>query len=294
MTDGDLHSSLNSYLPERFPVLVVDDDQSVLDVTRLVLNRYRFDGRGVECLEATSAEEAYEVLEAREDVAVLLLDVVMEDDDAGLKLVERIRQNLNNQRLRIILRTGQAGFAPEYRVVQNYDINDYLAKSESTQERLYVSLTTALRGYRDILAANIYARRALEAEKEREVAARALDARTRFLAHLSHEVRNPLTGMLGIVELLEDSPEAEIRDGLIRDLGYTVHTLLGVVDDVLDVAKIEAGKLKLHHQVFNSRNWLERTIGVYAASMQQKGIRLTTEVDDLVPQRLIGDPSRLR
>jgi len=294
MKDVDPHDSLTVALPDRFPVLVVDDDQSVLDVTRLVLNRYRFEGRGVECLEATSADEAYEILESRDDIAVLLLDVVMEEDDAGLRLVELVRRNLNNQRLRIILRTGQAGFAPEYRVVQNYDINDYLAKSESTQERLYVSLTTALRGYRDILAANIYARRALEAEKEREVAARALEAKTRFLAHLSHEIRNPLTGMLGIVELLEDSPTDEARDGLVRDLGYTVHTLLGVVDDVLDVAKIEAGRLKLHQQVFNTRHWLERTIGVYAASMQQKGVRLSTEIDDSVPERLVGDAARLR
>ena len=132
---------LNQFLPSPIPVLVVDDDQSVLDVTKLVLSRFRFEGLPIAVIEARSAAEARQILAVRQDIAVILLDVVMEQDDAGLVLVEHIRKDSNNQRIRIILRTGQAGFAPEYRVVQNYDINDYLAKSDSTQERLFVSLT---------------------------------------------------------------------------------------------------------------------------------------------------------
>jgi len=170
MTDTEMQAVKSELLPDRIPVLVVDDDQSVLDVTRLVLSRYRFDGHSVECITCNAASEARALLQQRNDIAVILLDVVMERDDAGLALVEFIRNTLGDRRLRIILRTGQAGFAPEYRVVQNYDINDYLAKTESTQERLFVSLTTALRGYRDIMMADFHARRAKEAEQEREVA----------------------------------------------------------------------------------------------------------------------------
>jgi signal transduction histidine kinase len=209
-------------------------------------------------------------------------------------LVEYIRSELGNRRIRIILRTGQAGFAPEYRVVQNYDINDYLAKSESTQERLFVSLTTALRGYRDVVAADVYARRALEAEQEREVAARALESKTQFLAHLSHEIRNPLTGLVGIVELLESESLSPNQIELVGDLEYTVQSLLGVVDDVLDVAKIEAGRLQLHHEAFNARLWLQRSSAVLAANIRRKGITLTSECVEGVPEYLVGDASRMR
>jgi len=291
---ADLESLLNDALPPRFPVLVVDDDQSVLDVTRLVLSRFRFEGRGIECLEANSAEQARDILQRRDDIAVALLDVVMEDDDAGLTLVQFIRNDLANQRLRILMRTGQAGFAPEYRVVSNYDINDYLSKSESTQERLYVSLTTALRGYRDIITADLYATRASVAEEERRVAARALEAKTQFLAHLSHEIRNPLTGMIGIVELLQQRPQDTVTADLVRDLGFTVQSLLGVVDDVLDIAKIEAGKLNLHPQAFNVRQWLERGVAMFTANMKQKDIRFVLDIEDDVPERVIGDSARLR
>lgn len=294
MTEKSLSDINSSLLPERFPMLVVDDDRSVLDVTRLVLSRFRFENRGVDCIEADSAARAKEILEQRDDIAVILLDVVMENDSAGLQLVEYIRSVLGNRKIRIILRTGQAGFAPEYRVVQNYDINDYLAKSESTQERLFVSLTTALRGYRDIMAADVYARRAIEAEQEREVAARALESKAQFLAHLSHEIRNPLTGLVGIVELLESDSLSTAQTELVGDLKYTVQSLLGVVDDVLDVAKIEAGRLTLHHEAFNSRLWLHRSSAVLAASIRRKGISLSLMCDDEVPEYLVGDAARMR
>jgi signal transduction histidine kinase len=294
MTDTEMQAVKSELLPDRIPVLVVDDDQSVLDVTRLVLSRYRFDGHSVECITCNAASEARALLQQRNDIAVILLDVVMERDDAGLALVEFIRNTLGDRRLRIILRTGQAGFAPEYRVVQNYDINDYLAKTESTQERLFVSLTTALRGYRDIMMADFHARRAKEAEQEREVAARALEAKTQFIAHMSHEIRNPLTGVLGIVDLLEIQDDPQAIKPLLRDLNYTVQTLLGVVDDVLDVAKIEAGKLRLYPQVFNVRNWLERAAAIFSANLQRKDIRFSAEVAESVPEHLLGDASRMQ
>ncbi|WP_369986126.1 response regulator [Thalassolituus sp.] len=293
MTETEFQAAISALLPDTVPVLVVDDDPSVIDVTRLVLSRYRFEQRPVEVLQARSAKEGQRILAERPDIAVAFLDVVMEEDDAGLKLVEFIRNELSNQKIRIILRTGQAGFAPEYRVVQNYDINDYLAKSESTQERLYVSLTAALRGYRDILASEFFASRVAAAEHQRRLTEQALEEKSRFLAHLSHEIRNPLTGMVGIVELLEDAESTE-RAELLDSLDFTVQTLLGVVDDVLDVAKIEAGKFRLQEAAFNIRHWLKRTASTYAATLRQKGIHLSYDVAEDLPESLIGDQTRLR
>lgn len=90
-------------------VLVVDDEPEVHAVTSMVLSDIRFKGRGITMLSAHSAAEAKGIIESRPEIAVVLLDVVMETDDAGLQLVRHIRETVGNQAVRIILRTGTAG-----------------------------------------------------------------------------------------------------------------------------------------------------------------------------------------
>lgn len=131
-------------------VLVVDDDPDVHETTALALRNLTIDGRKLELVHAHSAGEALSVLSAQNDFAVILLDVVMESEDAGLKLVHRIRGELNNRLLRIILRTGQPGYAPEMDTIRDYDINDYKTKTELTRTRLFTSMTTAIRTYRQM------------------------------------------------------------------------------------------------------------------------------------------------
>ena len=131
-------------------MLIVDDEQEVHQLTRLVLKNYEFEGRGLRMESAYSGGGAREMLRAHPDVAVILLDVVMEAEDAGLRLIRYIREELNNHAVRIILRTGQPGQAPEQEVVSQYDINDYQAKTDLTSQKLYTSVTSALRAWRDI------------------------------------------------------------------------------------------------------------------------------------------------
>lgn len=133
-------------------VLIVDDDESVHSISRVVLADVRFQGRGVDILSAYSGRQAAAMLRQSPDIAVVLLDVVMEDDDAGLKLVREIRDQMHNARLRIILRTGQPGQAPEREVIVNYDINDYKSKTELTAQKLFTATIAALRSYSDIVA----------------------------------------------------------------------------------------------------------------------------------------------
>lgn len=133
-------------------LLVVDDAPEVHDVTRLALRTMHYKGRALEILSAYSGAEAEGVLAGRDDIAVILLDVVMETDDAGLRLVRHIREDLKNSFVRIILRTGQPGQAPEERVIVDYDINDYKAKTELTAQKLFTATLTALRAYEDIMA----------------------------------------------------------------------------------------------------------------------------------------------
>ena len=105
-------------------VLVIDDEQDVHTVTTLVLKGFNLNDRHLTFHHVYSAKEAFEFLEKRDDIAVALVDVVMETNDAGLRLIERIRGELQNNRIRLILRTGQPGEAPEESVIRDYDIND--------------------------------------------------------------------------------------------------------------------------------------------------------------------------
>ena len=140
--------------PERaaWTILVVDDEPDVYAATCMAMRGVEILGRPLHFLHAESSAQAYDLLRAAPDVAVILLDVVMESESAGLDLVARIRQELQLHKPRIILRTGQPGYAPEMQAIRDYDINDYRIKSELTRTRLYTVLTSALRGYQTLSA----------------------------------------------------------------------------------------------------------------------------------------------
>jgi diguanylate cyclase len=131
-------------------LLVVDDEPDVHRATTFALAGVKILGRPLQFLHAYSAGEAEALLRQEDDVAVVLLDVVMEREDAGLALVKTIRQSLKLNELRIILRTGQPGYAPEIETIHDFDINDYKTKSELTRTKLYATVTAALRAYEQI------------------------------------------------------------------------------------------------------------------------------------------------
>jgi signal transduction histidine kinase/CheY-like chemotaxis protein len=140
-------------LPSQPPwkILVVDDDADVRKLAHLNLKNFEFEGRALHFFDAKTAQEAREILQQEPDIAVALIDVVMETEDAGLKLVEHIRYDLHNHFIRLIIRTGQPGVAPERTVIDNYDIDDYKDKTELTAQKLYTALRSALKSYRDLL-----------------------------------------------------------------------------------------------------------------------------------------------
>lgn len=133
-------------------VMLVDDEQAIHDVTRLALSDFSFAGRPLEFLSAYSATEALKTIEEHPDTAVMLLDVVMETEHAGLEVARNIREEIGNRFVRIVLRTGQPGQAPERRVIADYDINDYKEKTELTSQKLATLMYASLRSYRDIVA----------------------------------------------------------------------------------------------------------------------------------------------
>ena len=133
-------------------IVIVDDESSIHDVTLMALKRFEFQHRKLKFHHAYSAEEAKKLFNEVSDIAIILLDVVMEQDDSGLQLVDYIRKVLNNHTSRIILRTGQPGIAPPQKVIEEYDINDYKDKTELTVQKLNQTIITALRSYRDLKA----------------------------------------------------------------------------------------------------------------------------------------------
>jgi signal transduction histidine kinase len=159
LDDGD--SEPRADQSRRWKIAVIDDEPAVHEGTRYALGDYQLNGQGLEILSAYSAVEGRQLMRSHPDVAVVLLDVIMESDTAGLDLVEFIRGELKNDTVRIILRTGQPGQAPERRVIVDYDINDYKAKTELTADKLFTALTAALRGYQQ-LQRMVETRRGLE------------------------------------------------------------------------------------------------------------------------------------
>ena len=142
-------------------VAVIDDDPAVHEGTRFALYDYALNGQGLRVLSAYSAAEGRRLMEAEPEIAVVFLDVVMETETAGLDVVDYIRRELKNETVRIVLRTGQPGQAPERQVIIDYDINDYKAKTELTADKLFTTLTAALRSYQQ-LQRLVQTRRGLE------------------------------------------------------------------------------------------------------------------------------------
>lgn len=128
-------------------IIIADDEEEVHAMTRMVMKKFEFEGRAVELISAYSGRETIEIMEKQPEVAIILLDVVMENENSGLEVVKKIRDELKNPFVRIILRTGQPGQAPEEDVIRNYDINDYKSKTELTVQKLYTAVIASLRAY---------------------------------------------------------------------------------------------------------------------------------------------------
>lgn len=133
-------------------VLIVDDDEEVHAVTKLVLSNFEWDDTPLHFLSAYSAYEAEQLFLVHDDIAVALIDVVMETDDAGLRLIETIRNEIKNKATRIVLRTGQPGEAPERKIIREYEISDYKNKTELSGIKLDTLMCTSLRSYQNIVS----------------------------------------------------------------------------------------------------------------------------------------------
>jgi signal transduction histidine kinase/DNA-binding NarL/FixJ family response regulator len=233
--------------PDRvWKIAVIDDDPAVHDGTRYALYDYRLRGDGIELLSAFSAAEGRELLRANRDIAVILLDVVMESESAGLELVQYIRDVLKNDMVRIILRTGQPGQAPERDVIVNFDINDYKAKTELTADRLFTVITAGLRSYQQLLKM-ADTRRGLEIIVE--AASTLFDFKS--MQKLAEGVLTQLSSLLaancaGILVLRDETADSRTFSVLAASGCYT--PLIG-----LDKDRLDANMRQLIQQAFQRK-----------------------------------------
>jgi signal transduction histidine kinase/CheY-like chemotaxis protein len=238
----------------RWKVAVIDDEPAVHDGTRFALSDYRLNGQGLEILSAYSASEGRELMRGHPDVAVVLLDVIMESDTAGLGLVEFIRKELKNETVRIILRTGQPGQAPERRVIVDYDINDYKAKTELTADKLFTALTAALRSYQQL-------QRMVETRRGLEIIIEAASALFDFksMQRLAEGVLTQIASLLNVdcagILVLRESQNAHETFSVLAGSGCYSRFIGSDVSHIIeqDLRQLVEEAFSRRHHEFSSR-----------------------------------------
>ncbi|MEQ9327706.1 MAG: hybrid sensor histidine kinase/response regulator [Rhodospirillales bacterium] len=257
-------------------ILVVDDDESVHQATRFALEDFRFENRRIDVISAYSGEQARQVMAENDSTAVVLLDVVMETEHAGLELVRWIRSERSNDRVRIVLRTGQPGYAPEFEVIRDYDINDYREKSDLNAAKLLTSIYSALRAYRDIV-------RLEDRTSELRVAldkARSADrSKSDFIQNMSHEFRTPLNGIIGLSEMIANEILGPVGNETYREYAWDIlssgRQLHEMVEKVLRFSQISAPE-GLNVEPFNLRELINEMLAEAPASETGKARSLTS------------------
>ncbi|MCB0061405.1 MAG: HAMP domain-containing histidine kinase [Caldilineaceae bacterium] len=267
-------------------ILIVDDEAEVHQVTELALQRVTYDGRELVFLSAYSAKEACAIMREHTDVAVVLLDVVMETNQAGFIFVKYLRETLQNRCTRIILRTGQPGEAPEETIIRDYDINDYKTKTELTRQKLCTSIMISLRTYEQLLAFEANQRelellyqhireRNRELQRAKDIAEAASLAKDEFLSLMNHELRTPLNVILMRSEILDNGiygPLSAKQKKSLDLIRSSSHHLLSIIDDILDLAGIENGNLTVTKRRVAAADICCRSIQDVQELAEQKGI----------------------
>ncbi|MEM9009566.1 MAG: hybrid sensor histidine kinase/response regulator [Cyanobacteria bacterium P01_F01_bin.86] len=313
--EGD---DIESALPadaDAWKIMLVDDEPSVHQATKVALKFFSFEDRPLSFVSAYSAAEARALIADHPDTALILLDVIMETQDAGLKVAQYIREELENNTVRIVLRTGQPGQVPEESVVVNYDINDYKTKLELTQQKLFTTLVSSLRAYRDLLALHesqaalqtfnrnletIVRRRTRALEHEVAEREKAQEALKIYIHALTHDLRNPVTGMTAVLQSLiqqqqlsnEDPPSAKIPLSILERMNAGCDRQLKMINTLIESHAIEIWGVSLDPEPFEIQALISALVAEWQPRLDKKRIQVVQRVDASL-DKLQGDRAQL-
>jgi len=258
-----------------FKVMVVDDEEEIHTITSFVLNGFTYMGRELQFLNAYSGEEAKKLIVENPDTALILLDVIMEDDDSGLQVAKYIRDEIKNRYVRIVLRTGQPGYFPEKEIIAEFDINDYKEKTELTATKLFTLTYSSIRSYEALVnehkAKNELAN--INKNLEQIVLDKTAEIKEQHNAMMQQSRRAAMAEMLGMIAHQWRQPLSTIS-AIAGNVSIALALDEFEQDNVADsMTKISDHAKKLSHTIDSFRSY-------FKPGTQKEDILISTVIGD--------------
>lgn len=268
-------------------VLVVDDDAGVIMITEHILKAFTYAGRPVVTYSAQSFDEAAALYDKHPDAAVALIDVIMDTADAGLRLVKHIREECGNDKIQLVLRSGQPGHLDQRDILLSYSINDYLNKGTVTSQDLQNGLIRYLRNFETLQKIDSQSARAANMSSKREQAENLISEEINTSGRLSSK--------LSLLFLEEQKLSQEEQLNYIRLLLSCDEQMIYLLRDLIDSTNLEKGPLLTNPKNFAVNDALNEIRPLmnrlHKELTTDERVAFTITVDDALPN-VFFDPDR--
>lgn len=270
-------------MPLRSKILIVDDKRENLVALEVILKDLN-----VEFVRALSGNEAL-AHTLKHEFALGIIDVQMPDMD-GFETVELIQNDPN------------ISYFPVIFVSAIYNEEQYVVRGIETGAVDFISkpiIPQILQGKVRVFL-DLYEQKKLLETSNRELKIAKEKAEKKdllkslFLATMSHEIRTPMNGIIGVSELLKQTPLTQDQLDLVNIMSISGNNLLVIINDILDISKIEAGQIKLENRSFDLYNVAKEIISMLGIKAKDQGNKLVLNIDKEVPQYVVGDSMRLK